>query len=209
MRAEVEAAAGDPAGLASAAAGLERLRDELRAADAERTRLLALAPGFAARVDELRGREAAVRQVVEHARAKVIPLPNLAVPSVDALEPFDAEAVAGLPWPAARDRLRERDTRLGRVAAAFDEVERRFAGPLARRDELRGLLQAYRGKAAANRLGEDPVLEPQYRAAADVLWSAPCDLTRADVLVAAYQHAVNAAIAAGGQRRSDAPRRSV
>jgi hypothetical protein len=101
-------------------------------------------------------------------------------------------------------------SRLDRLGAALDEVERRFRATLDRRNELRGLLQAYRDKAGQRRLAEDPRLEPKYRAAKDVLWSAPCDLTAAEPLVAAYTDAVNALVAGkdigGVAVPSDAPR---
>ena len=63
-----------------------------------------------------------------------------------------------------------------RAGAALDEAARRFQAPLTRRDELRGLLQAFRDKAASAGLAEHEALDPLYTAARDTLWSAPCDL---------------------------------
>jgi hypothetical protein len=69
--------------------------------------------------------------------------------------------------------------------------------PLRHRAELRGMLGAYRAKARRLGRAEDVELEQQYRHAREVLRHRPCDLPRAAALVAAYQHAVNAAIPAG------------
>ncbi len=193
--------------LAPLAAEARTLLDDLHAADEERSELFLQLPGLPARLGVLREREAAVRTVVATAREKVRPLPNLAVPSVDALPALpDIGAVQALPWPAARAQLQPALTTVARLGAAFDEVERRFGGALRERDELRGLLHAFRDKAGASRLAEDPALEAAFKAAEAVLWSAPCDLDRARPLVSSYTEAVNAAIRArttdrGGDRR--------
>jgi len=171
----------------------------LRAADAERTRVLAALPDVPAKLTALRTRETVVRALVDEVRTKVVPVPNLAVPAVDALGA--TPSVDALPWPAARAQLEPYLSRLDRVGAALDEVERRFRTALERRNDLRGLLQAYRDKADAHRLGEDPRLEPKYQAARDVLWSAPCDLEVAAPLVTAFTDAVNATI--GGTSATD------
>ena len=176
---------------------------DLHAADDERSELFLELPGLPARLDALREREAVVRAVVATAREKVLPLPNLAIPSVDALPPLPAaESLHAVPWPAARAQLQPALTTVARLAAAFDEVERRFGGALRERDELRGLLHAFRDKAGASRLAEDPALEAAFKAAESVLWSAPCDLERARPLVSAYTEAVNATIRARAAVRS-------
>ena len=78
-----------------------------------------------------------------------------------------------------------------RAGAALDEAERRFRAPLARRDELRGLLQAFRDKAASAGLAEHEQLDPRYVAARDLLWAAPCDLADAEALVDEYVRTIN------------------
>ena len=65
------------------------------------------------------------------------------------------------------------------------------ADPIDERDNLRGLLQSFRGKAASRRLGEDADLEPIYRQAESLLWTAPCDVAAARPLVEKYVAAVN------------------
>lgn len=186
------------------AAEARSLLADLHAADDERTELFLQLPGLPARLTTLREREEAVRALVAAVREKVRPLPNLAVPSVDAVPPVPtAEELHAQPWPAARARLQPALATVSRLAAALDEVERRYGAVLRERDDLRGLLHAFRDKAGAHRLAEDAALEPAFRAAEELLWSAPCDLDAARPLVTAYTEAVNAAIRgrAGEQRR--------
>ncbi|MDP9440715.1 MAG: protein kinase, partial [Actinomycetota bacterium] len=64
-------------------------------------------------------------------------------------------------------------------------------GPLERRSELRGLLDAFRVKAASEGRAEDPVLIPLHKAASDSLYVAPCDLAVAAERVHAFIDAVN------------------
>ena len=82
------------------------------------------------------------------------------------------------------------DRELATATAAFNEAERAVVAAMAKRDELRGLLGAY--KAKAGRLGavEDSGLAERYDRARDLLWTAPCDLPAAEAAVAAYQQAV-------------------
>jgi len=61
---------------------------------------------------------------------------------------------------------------------------------MARRDELRGLLGAYKAKAARLGAAEDFGLAQRYDQARDLLWTAPCDLAAAEAAVAGYQQAV-------------------
>lgn len=193
LRLRETAAGRDLAAISALADESGTVLTELRVASAERDRILAAVPGVLARLDTLRSREAAVRALVEEVREKVLPLPKLAVPAVDALGPVPDHV--DLPWPAARDRLQPYLTRVDRLGAALDEVERQFRAALDRRNDLRGLLQAYRDKAGERRFAEDPRVELRYQAARDVLWSAPCDLGVAAPLVTAYSEAVNAVIA--------------
>ena len=77
------------------------------------------------------------------------------------------------------------------------ECRRRFQQPLDERDDLRGLLQSFRDKAGAHGFAESSDLEPLYRQAESLLWSAPCDVAAARPLVERYVAAVNAKIASG------------
>jgi len=88
------------------------------------------------------------------------------------------------------------DRELATATAAFKEAERAVVAAMANRDELRGLLGAYKAKAARLGGAEDPGLAERYDQARDLLWTAPCDLAAAAAAVAAYQRAV-----LGGQPR--------
>ena len=79
---------------------------------------------------------------------------------------------------------------LAAVTAQFKKAERAATGAMAKRDELRGLLGAYKAKAARLGGAEDPGLAQRYDQARDLLWTAPCDLPAAEAAVAAYQQAV-------------------
>lgn len=204
----LETAGGASSELRAAAAEAATLRKELERLAASRAASLAAWQQLPGRLGALRSREAEVRTLVETCRAKVTPLPTLAVPSVDALGPVRAfDELAAMPWPAARMAMEPYLLRVDRLGAAFDEVSRRYGAVLDRRNELRGLLHAFRDKAAASGFGEAAELEPLLRGAERVLWSAPCDVVVADDLVQRYSAAVNAAIAgaapggpASGQR---------
>ncbi|MFF7246035.1 hypothetical protein ACFZBU_19245 [Embleya sp. NPDC008237] len=76
-----------------------------------------------------------------------------------------------------------------RLAATRGHIE----APLARRDELRGLVQSYRAMAARGGHGEEAVLESLYSHAKELLWRAPCELEVAVRVVTRYQEAVIAA----------------
>jgi hypothetical protein len=105
-----------------------------------------------------------------------------------------------LPTPAELERL-GRDGRWGDLADALTTAERSAyqardrAGQLrevadglvARRDELRGRLDAYRAKASAKGLGEHGELTARYDDAHALLFTAPCDLRAATRAVRAYQ----------------------
>ncbi|MGH3927984.1 MAG: hypothetical protein ACRDTT_34830, partial [Pseudonocardiaceae bacterium] len=61
---------------------------------------------------------------------------------------------------------------------------------LAKRQELRGRLEAFKAKAADFELAEDIELATVYRQAHEVLWRAPCDLSIAAESVERYLRAV-------------------
>ena len=71
-------------------------------------------------------------------------------------------------------------------------------GQLARRDQLRGLLEAYRAKVDSLGLAEDPELEARFASARDLLSVAPCDIDAAQQEVQGYMDAARAAGPAHG-----------
>ena len=76
------------------------------------------------------------------------------------------------------------------AAQRYRDAERAATALLGRRDELRGLLDAYQAKAARLGAAEDIELAAHYRQASDLLWTAPCDLAAATAAVTRYQQAI-------------------
>ena len=83
------------------------------------------------------------------------------------------------------------------ASAATTEVVAALEAALARRAELRGVLQGYKAMAASHGLVEDVRLAGLYGQAREVLSRGRCDLARASVLVDRYADAVRDARRAG------------
>jgi len=162
-------------------------------------------------LDELRRLVAAGADGAALARAKIADPAGL-------LDPLDPSVVDGggddalAPWLA---RI-EADVNAGGWKAAAAELDRwrRIADrwladarlvatangkAVARRNELRGLLQAFRAKSLAMGRAEDPELVGLHQSAEQALHVAPCDLPRAEALVAEYLRRVNSTVP-GGRR---------
>jgi hypothetical protein len=110
------------------------------------------------------------------------------------LEQIRQQADAGQ-WDAAASALAQWQ---GEAQARWAEAKRvadANAAPVARRNELRGLLDAYRAKGLAYGRDEDGRLERMHAAAKQALYTAPCALDEAERLVREYIGAVNAAVA--------------
>ncbi|HEY7047751.1 MAG TPA: hypothetical protein VH373_11065 [Jatrophihabitantaceae bacterium] len=151
------------------------------------------------RVAELTMTAAEVQETAQRCREKIADPPRLAVPVVTALGPVppvpDGPDQPGT-WTAARIALDEYQGRLDRADAALAEAGRRYAAPLTERAELRGLADAYRAKAGAAGLAEDPALDAQWGRLRDVLWQAPCDLAASRERLDEYSQAVQVAVGA-------------
>jgi hypothetical protein len=80
------------------------------------------------------------------------------------------------------------------------DAERAAVAELDQRNEMRGLLDAYKAKATSLGAAEDAGLADLYQRARDALWTAPCDLAVATAAVTTYQRAVLALSAPGGRR---------
>jgi hypothetical protein len=180
--------------LTEVAASAESELRSLQAADRERSNLLGRADSIHERLQAAMRAESAANELAELCRSKVLQAPPLAVPSVEHFgEVPTLDDLHAMPFMQLRGTVAPLLMKLDRLDAALREATQRFRAPLAERDELRGLLQAYRDKAAQAGKGEDPLIEPMYRAAADVLWAAPTDLSKARPLVDAYVRAVTGA----------------
>lgn len=100
-----------------------------------------------------------------------------------------AQAGAGA-WPAAAKGLGQWDEEAAALRARADAVAEANRAPLERRNDLRGLLDAFRAKAAALGLAEDPALTDTYRSAREALYAYRCDVRRAEALVREYGRAI-------------------
>jgi hypothetical protein len=164
---------------------LDRLRSRAR------TRIDALAAAAgAARAD----RRDALAAVTEAAARVTLALPApLSAGGADVAEPRLAglsALAAGGHWDRLRAELDRGEAELAAAADQTAEIRRLAAAALARRDELRGLLGAYKAKAARLGASEDVAISGRYERARDLLWSAPCDLAAAEAAVSGYQQAI-------------------
>jgi hypothetical protein len=180
-------------------ASLDRLREQAAAACDRAAELTRLRADADARIAAAHAAVSAARAAWQDAMAaRELATAKIAGPASPAPE------VAGLAGRlAALDEFRAagRWTRLGSeldlieqqaatVTAQCRKTEHDSVALVDRRDELRGLLDSYRARAA--RLGaiEDPALEAGYAQAHELLWTAPCDLAAAADAVTGYQQAV-------------------
>ena len=107
----------------------------------------------------------------------------------DRLAGLQALKAAGR-WPKLAADLDAIEKDAAAAAARWREAEQAARALADRRAELRGLLDAYRAKAARLGGAENTDLADGYQLAHDLLWSAPCDLAAAAGAVRRYQQAV-------------------
>lgn len=161
---------------------------------------LAAGPAQIAEIEALVEKAAAALALT---RAKMAPStglvepPDLSASGDRALGPWlarlQAQAGAG-EWEAAASGLAGWKAAAEACQAEAQRAVDANGAPLARRNELRGLLDAYRAKAAALGRDEDGRLARLYASARDALHTAPCVLETAETLVRDYVGAVNAAV---------------
>lgn len=109
-----------------------------------------------------------------------------------------AQARAGA-WPAAAQGLEQWRAEADALRTRADAVAAANRAPLERRNDLRGLLDAFRAKAAALGLAEDPTLTGLYRSAREALYAYRCDVRRAESLVREYGRAIELPPSGGGR----------
>ncbi|MFB4316732.1 hypothetical protein [Actinomadura sp. 21ATH] len=181
-------------GLDAAARELAALRERL--AEAARFRA-----GFEDRMRKVRDAVGLVRDTedeIRRARERVLEkIASPALPAPTALAATLDDRLAALYGLRDRHRwgeLADRATDLDR--AARDALQRArgdlglVTGLLDRREELRGRLLAYKAKAGRLGLAEDAGLGRMYEEARAVLWTSPCDLRKATVMLSGYQQAI-------------------
>ena len=168
------------AALAARIAELDRLRQQARHRINELT--TAVAGARADRQDAVTAwREAA-------ARVSALPPPP---PDIDEppLAGLDALAARGQ-WSRLAAELERCEADLAASGARTADLRQAAEAALGQRDELRGLLRAYKAKAARLGAAEDADLAGRYERAYQLLWTAPCDLPAAEASVADYQRAI-------------------
>ena len=182
-------------------------RADTSAADRLREQVAALTPRIAEldrlrrqarhRIDDLAAAAAAARAARQDAvaarrdaAARISALPAL---PPEVCEPPLASLgalAAGGQWSRLATELDRCEAELAAAAGQTADVRQAAAAAIDKRDELRGLLAAYKAKAARLGAAEDPDLAVRHDQAHGLLWTAPCDLTAAEAAVAAYQRAI-------------------
>lgn len=135
--------------------------------------------------DAMAARERAASRIA----AAALPQPPEVRGLADRLAALDALKAAGR-WPRLASELDLLEGQAEAVARGCREAERQATGLMDRRDELRGLLDAYQARAAKLGGAEDSELDARYDRARNLLWTAPCDLAAAADAVTGYQQAV-------------------
>jgi hypothetical protein len=194
----VAGGAGTPAHVARLLADLAGVQSELDQALTARTEFDKRLAG----VEDVIALIARAEAEAEKVRAEVLEkIAGAKLPPASAAAAHLRTKVAEL----QRERTGQSWTLLGRNLSALEKNSRvilenaqkrigQIRAPLDRRDELRGLLEAYRARAARHGIAESPALAAAHRLARDLLWSAPCDLRGAETAVRHYQAAVGAAL---------------
>ena len=160
---------------------LVRLRDEARDRIAEVT--AAADRARAARDDAVAAWQQAAVKIAPEAMP---PPPGDLADLSGRLAGLDALLAAGR-WIRLSSELDLLERELAVAATKFIDTERAVVALMNRRDELRGLLDAYQAKAARLGAVEDTGLAERYDRARDLLWTAPCDLAAAADAVTGYQ----------------------
>ena len=193
----------DPLGVALAE--VNRLRDRAAAVAARTAELAQIRTGAVQRIAALRTAADAVRAAysdAQQARERVavkiaaVPSPPPLADPAPRFAALDSMLAAGR-WTRLGSELDLLERELAAAVDQFHQAERAVVSLLAQRDELRGLLDAYKAKAARLGGAEDPGLSRLYDQTRDLLWTAPCDLTAAAAAVTSYQQAV---LAIGARR---------
>jgi hypothetical protein len=184
----------------------DRLRNKVAAAAARAADLARLRDGARQRVAAVATAAAAAHAAREdaaaacqRAAAKITAVPAAPADRTDLsarIAALDTLLAAGR-WTRLSSELDLLERELTSATSFFRDTERTVAGLLSRRDELRGLLDAYRAKAARLGATEDAGLAARYDYARELLWTAPCDLTAAADAVNRFQQAV---LAIGAQQ---------
>ena len=167
-----------------------RVDELLRLRDDARQRIAAVTAAAAMARSAREDAAAAWQRAAAKITAGTLPPPPASLADLSArLAGLDPLLASGR-WTRLGSELDLLDRELAAVTASFKEAERAVVAAMAKRDELRGLLGAYKAKAARLGAVEDTGLAERYDQARDLLWTAPCDLAAAEAAVTGYQQAV-------------------
>jgi chromosome segregation ATPase len=187
---------------------LDRLRQRTSAALAAAARLAALRADadrrIAAVTASVQSARAAYQDALaerERVAAKIagapLPKPPPVAGLASKLGDLDALRTAGR-WSRLAAELEAVEAQATTAGRSCRDAQRGVTALLERRDELRGLLDAYKARAARLGAAEDARLDALAREASELLFTAPCDLAAAERAVTDYQQAV---LALSGQAR--------
>jgi len=181
--------------------GADRLLRQVQAAATRAAEVARLMRDADRRIAETAAKVAAARaseadagrlcvEAVQKIAAGELPAPPAATAQLASrLAGLDAVKAGGR-WQRLAAELEAIDHDATAMAAQWQEAGRAAQSLLDRRNELRGLLDAYRAKAALQGAAEIIELSNLYQRARDQLRAAPCDLTAAGDAVRLYQRAV-------------------
>ncbi|GGO66492.1 hypothetical protein [Nonomuraea cavernae] len=148
---------------------------------------------LAAALDRVRAAESDAR--LAHGAVVVkIALPPQAAPRSAMSEltgELDALDVSTEGWLRRAARLTALERAAREAADQARTTAKALYGLVARRDELRGRLGACQAMAVRKGRAEDQEAARLYERARSLLWTAPCDLTKAAEAVALYQSSIN------------------
>lgn len=180
---------------------LDQLLSSAQAAVARWTEVAALMKDAQRRLAETAAKVAAARSceaiacaVIAEAMAKIeaaqLPgVPRTTESLADRLARLDAMRAASS-WQRLGSELAAVESDAAVAAAQWRDVGRAAQALLDQRSEMRGLLDAYRAKAARLGAAENAKLAADYQSARDLLRTVPCDLRAAADAVRLYQREV-------------------
>jgi hypothetical protein len=178
-------------------AAADRVREQVAALTPRIAELDRLRQQARLRIDDLAAAAAAARAARQDAVAarrdvavRVSALPPLPPQVPEPPLPTLAALAAGGQWSRLAAELDRCDAELAAANAQTADLSQTAAAAIDKRDELRGLLRAYKAKAARLGAAEDQDLSARHDQAYGLLWTAPCDLAAAEAAVAAYQRAI-------------------
>jgi hypothetical protein len=179
---------------------LDRLRQQAGAVTTRVAELARVRAEAGQRLAEITSAVASAQQASQDAlAARQRAAERISVPAYDPLPDVSglASRLSGLTDLKAAGRwtrLASELDLLARAAATITrqckDAENAASGLVGQRNELRGLLDAYRAKAGGLGAAENAELDQRYQQAKNLLWTAPCDLSAATAAVNGYQQAV-------------------